>query len=119
MPATKNSPSKKASAKPAPAKQATPPAKAKISPPTKLAKPTPVVKKLSALDAAVKVLSEAHGPLTTGEMIEAMAKKGYWKSPGGQTPAATLYSAILRELKTKGKDARFTKAERGKFGLAK
>ena len=28
------------------------------------------------------------------EMIEAMAAKGYWKSPGGKTPAATLYSAI-------------------------
>jgi hypothetical protein len=26
-----------------------------------------------------------------------------------------LYSAILRELTTKGKDARFRKTERGKF----
>jgi hypothetical protein len=30
-------------------------------------------------------------------------------------PSATLYSAILRELKTKGKDARFKKTDRGKF----
>jgi hypothetical protein len=44
-----------------------------------------------------------------------MAKKGYWTSPGGQTPAATLYSAMLRELATKGADARFVKTERGKF----
>jgi len=44
-----------------------------------------------------------------------MAEKGYWTSPGGQTPHATLYSAILRELKTKGADARFRKTERGKF----
>jgi hypothetical protein len=50
-------------------------------------------------------------------MIEAMATKGYWKSPGGQTPHATLYSAILREINTKGKDARFKKVERGKFEL--
>ena len=28
---------------------------------------------------------------------------------------ATLFSAILRELKAKGKDARFKKTERGKF----
>jgi hypothetical protein len=31
-----------------------------------------------------------------------MAAKGYWTSPAGRTPTATLYSAILRELKTKG-----------------
>jgi hypothetical protein len=48
-------------------------------------------------------------------MIEAMGKKGYWTSPGGKTPHATLYSAILRELKAKGKEARFKKTERGKF----
>jgi len=36
-------------------------------------------------------------------------------SPSGQTPAATLYSAILREIKTKGKDARFKKSDRGLF----
>jgi hypothetical protein len=52
-------------------------------------------------------------------MIDAMAKKGYWTSPGGKTPAATLYSAILREISTKGKDARFTKTERGKFAISK
>jgi len=53
--------------------------------------------------------------MTTGEMIEAMAKKKLWSSPNGQPLSATLYSAILRELKTKGKDARFKKTERGKF----
>ena len=31
------------------------------------------------------------------------------------TPQATLYAAMLREIKTKGKDARFVKTERGKF----
>jgi hypothetical protein len=44
-----------------------------------------------------------------------MADKGYWTSPGGQTPAATLYSAMTREIDKKGKDARFKKMERGKF----
>ena len=29
----------------------------------------------------------------------------------------TVYSAILRELSTKGEQARFIKTERGKFGL--
>ena len=72
-------------------------------------------KKMSALDAAAKVLGEKKQPMTTGELIEAMEAKGYWKSPGGRTPAATLYSAIVREINTKGKDARFKKTERGKF----
>ena len=76
-------------------------------------------KKLSALDAAAQVLGESKEPLTTKEMIEAMATKGYWTSPGGKTPHATLFSALLREIKTKGKDARFVKTERGKFTVAK
>src|SRR5216683_8329361 len=42
--------------------------------------------KLSCLDAAAKVLSEKKEPMSTAEMIEAMATKGYWKSPGGKTP---------------------------------
>lgn len=71
--------------------------------------------KMSALDAAAKVLAEAKAPMTTKEMIEAMATKKYWTSPGGKTPHATLYAAILREIGTKGKDARFKKTERGKF----
>ncbi len=73
--------------------------------------------KLSQLDAAVKVLGEAGTPMTTKAMIEAMATKCYWTSPGGATPAQTLYSAILRELQKKGADARFTKVDRGQFTL--
>ena len=73
--------------------------------------------KLSCLDAAAKVLAEKKAPMTTKEMIEAMAAKGYWSSPNGQTPAATLYSAILREIKTKGKEARFKKTDRGQFEI--
>jgi hypothetical protein len=71
--------------------------------------------KTSALDAAAKVLGESKEPLTTKQMIEAMEAKGYWKSPGGKTPERTLYSAILREIVTKGKESRFAKMERGKF----
>ena len=44
-----------------------------------------------------------------------MAGKGYGTSPGGKTPAATLYSAMLREIATKGDQARFTKTGRGHF----
>jgi hypothetical protein len=75
----------------------------------------PQDKKLSALDAAAKVLQEAGQPMNCQEMIAAMAAKGYWSSPAGKTPAATLYAAILRETKIKGNQARFQKTARGQF----
>src|SRR5438876_12051971 len=71
---------------------------------------------LSCLNAAAKVLAEKGEPMTCQEMIEAMAAKGYWTTPGGKTPHATLYSSIAREIRDKGKEARFKKTERGKFG---
>ena len=73
--------------------------------------------KLSMLDAAAKVLSRSPEAMSTREMIDAMAKKRLWKSPNGQTPRATLSAAVAREIKTKGKDARFKKTERGRFAL--
>jgi hypothetical protein len=76
-------------------------------------------KKLGCLDAATKVLGENGQAMTCQEMIEAMAAKGYWTSPGGATPDRTLYSAIAREITTKAKESRFVKSERGKFTLAK
>jgi hypothetical protein len=53
--------------------------------------------------------------MNSKQMIEAMAAKGLWTSPGGKTPHATLYSAIIREIATKGKDSRFVKKDRGQF----
>ena len=49
-------------------------------------------KKLSALAAAAQVLAETGQPMSCKEMIEAMAQKGYWSSPGGKTPASTILS---------------------------
>ncbi len=72
-------------------------------------------KKLSAIDAAAKVLTETGEPMTTGELINAMAAKGYWTSPGGKTPDRTLYSALARDIVANGKGSRFKKSERGKF----
>jgi hypothetical protein len=93
------------------------PAKGKAN--AKPAKDEKPAKKPSALDAAARVLGEAGAAMTTGEMIAAMAEKGYWSSPKGLTPAATLYSALLREIQVKGKESRFAKTERGKFALMK
>jgi hypothetical protein len=70
---------------------------------------------LSAIAAAARVLSETGRAMTCPELIEAMSAKRYWTSPGGKTPASTLYASIYQEIKSKGKDARFRKTERGKF----
>jgi len=75
-------------------------------------------KKLSALDAAAKVLAETKQAMSCKEMIEAMGKKGYWSSPGGKTPTSTLYSALLKEISAKGKQSRFKKTDRGRFARA-
>ena len=107
--------SKTTKAKPAKAKSpsAAAPAKATKSKKAKLDG------KLSALDAAAKVLADAGEPMNTKAMIEAMATKGLWTSPGGATPWATLYSAIAREINEKGSEARFVKVERGQFAAKK
>jgi hypothetical protein len=72
-------------------------------------------KKVSAIEAAAQVLASSKEPMNCKELIEAMAKQALWTSPGGKTPHATLYPAIIREIALKGKEARFTKTERGKF----
>jgi hypothetical protein len=74
-------------------------------------------KKLSQLQAAIKVLAEAGEPMNCKAMVEAMQAKGYWTSPAGKTPSQTLYASIIRDIR-KGKDARFVKTDRGTFTLA-
>ncbi len=76
--------------------------------------PTPR-QKLSALDAAAQILLETGQAMNCQELIATMAERGLWNSPGGKTPAATLYSAILREIATKGTEGRFVKTQRGQF----
>ena len=88
---------------------------AKEAPAKKATSTNNVAKKLSAIDAAAKVLGDAGEAMTSKELIDAMAAKKLWASSGGKTPHATLYSAILREINAKGKEARFKKTERGKF----
>jgi len=103
MTATKKTTSKKTAA---PAKETTPPAQAEPKP-----------KKLGCLDAAAKLLSETGKSMTAKAMIEAMTDRGLWTSPGGKTPHATLYAAILREIATKAEKARFRKTAPGHFAF--
>ncbi len=74
--------------------------------------------KLSGLDAAAQILSMAKDPMGCKDMVEQAITQGLW-SPGGKTPHATLYAAIIREISKKGKKARFKKVDRGRFQLAR
>ena len=74
-------------------------------------------KRLSAIDAAAEVLKESREPMRARELITAMEAQGLWTSPGGKTPHATLYAAMLREERDKGTASRFRKVERGLFGF--
>ena len=83
--------------------------------PRKAKKPKePKEKKPSGLDAAAQVLKDAGEPMRCQDMVEKMLNSGLWKT-NGKTPAATIYSAIHREIQTKKKESRFSKTDRGLF----
>ena len=96
---------------PAPAAMKKPSAKSATSP----AAESDSAKKLSALDAAALVLRKCGQPMSCPELIVQMTAKGYWSSPKGKTPASTLYAAMAREAKLKGKVSRFHKTGPGRF----
>ena len=72
--------------------------------------------RLSCLDAAAQVLKDKGEPMNCKDLIAAMADQKLWTS-NAPTPHATLYSAILREITTKGDASRFKKTDRGHFTL--
>ncbi len=90
----------------------------KASAATRPAKDKSAEKKTSALDAAATVLKKAGQPMRSQELIAAMAEQGLWTSPGGKTPHATLYAAMVREINEKGAASRFKKIERGQFAAS-
>ena len=70
---------------------------------------------ISLIDVAAHVLKDATEPMGCKDIVARVVEQGLWSSPNGKTPDATLYSAIIREIKVKGDDARFAKAGPGKF----
>ena len=90
------------------------PKPAKNPKPAKAVKPARP-KRVSALDAAAQVLAASAKPMRAKELIAEIEARGLWKSPGGKTPEATLYAAMIREIAAKGREARFKKHERGVF----
>ena len=102
----KAEPAKSDTAKAAPAKAAAPKAADGAKP------------KLSLVKAAIAVLGETDEALNTKQMIEQAKAKGLWTPGEGKTPEQTLYSAIAREIKAKGENARFVQVSKGHFKLA-
>jgi hypothetical protein len=58
-------------------------------------------KKLSLIDAAFAVLSNAGEPLNTREMVKLAIEAGLWTPTSCKTPEQTLYGSIFREIKVK------------------
>ena len=72
-------------------------------------------KRTSGLDLAADVLTKAGTPLNAKTIADRVIEAG-WQT-NGLTPAATLYSAIQREIAKKGSASRFKKVDRGQFAI--
>ena len=76
-------------------------------------------KKLSLLNAAAAVLAKSDEPLNCKQMIAEATAAHLWTPGSGKTPELTLYSAIKREMKTKGERSRFKDSPmRGHFAFS-
>ncbi|MBL8757817.1 MAG: winged helix-turn-helix domain-containing protein [Phycisphaerae bacterium] len=80
--------------------------------------PKPITpKRVSLLDAAATVLAGAKEPMMAKEIVAEVLSRGLW-STKGETPEATLYAAMIREIankKSAGGGPRFKKVDRGLF----
>ena len=73
-------------------------------------------KPMSLINAAAHILAQdKQTPMRCKDIVEQAIEQKLWQPGKGLTPASTLYAAIGREIKTKGENSRFVKAERGKF----
>jgi hypothetical protein len=78
---------------------------------------TTTTKPISGLEAAATILRDAGEPLDVKTIVARMLERSLWTT-AGKTPAATIYSAIIREIRAKGSSSRFLKADRGRFAAA-
>ena len=69
----------------------------------------PAKEGLSGLDAAALVLKEAKDPMTAKEVVAEIQRRNLAPKLGGKTPDATIYAAMLTEIKKKGEASRFAK----------
>jgi hypothetical protein len=76
-------------------------------------------KPMSLLNAAAEVLGQGdRKPMRCRDIVNEAITQNLWEYGKGLTPESTLYAAIAREIKTKGENSRFVKAERGMFTIA-
>jgi len=75
-------------------------------------------KKMTGLDAAALILKQEGKAMNTTEIMAVIKKDSLWET-NGATPSATIYSSIIREIKTnrQGSKARFKRdaVQKGKF----
>ena len=55
--------------------------------------------KMTAVDAAARVLGAAGKPMSSWCLYEAMRKKKLWVSPKGKTPWDMIYTAVKRDVR--------------------
>ncbi len=75
-------------------------------------------KKLSLMDAAVKVLKMTGEPMNTREIVQVAILKGLWIPTACKTPEQTLYGSIFREMATKENPRIIKSEQKGKFKFA-
>ena len=73
-----------------------------------------VLGQMSSRDAAYKVLCATGESMNGRQICEMALDLGYWE-PQGETPEATMVSAMLTEMKKKGDAARFIRTGKGLF----
>jgi hypothetical protein len=69
---------------------------------------------MSGKNAAYRVLCETGMSMTGRQICEMALDNGYWE-PLGETPEATIVSAMLTEMKRKGDASRFIRTGKGLF----
>ncbi|MFW5828621.1 MAG: winged helix-turn-helix domain-containing protein [Planctomycetota bacterium] len=79
--------------------------------------PSKPAAKTSLLEAAIAVMQQHDEAVGTKQIIGEVIDGGLWTTTG-RTPEATLYSALIREIRQKGEASRFRKTGRGRFALA-
>ena len=70
--------------------------------------------KMGGLDAAAFILQREGRPMRVKEIAEIAFNENLWAS-SGKTPWASISSAILREIASKGENSRFYKADTGLY----
>jgi hypothetical protein len=65
---------------------------------------------ISGLDAAYKILSESGQPMNAKTITKIALEQGIW-TPQGSTPDMTLSTALQSDVKKKGDQSRFAKAD--------